>query len=143
MAEIRSGNGKVVDERPCRSPRRTRIWDRLQKPKEREPFKRQRVEIERLVRRGQLKEFVKADQGGSPWWPRELSPCKKPQIETRGKYGCVTEDHGKSRHHLWGNSRRRFHGTFGVSDGNSRAGPHGRGSPVGHNQSLLHGGRYR
>ncbi|GAA0169066.1 hypothetical protein LIER_43836 [Lithospermum erythrorhizon] len=155
MTEIRSGNGKVADEGPRRSPRRTRVWDHLQNPKEREPFKRLRVrssrieegrirkpqelmfnnythlrttvgkvyaqvedkkiysrpqkikappnrrdhkkyceyhknhghdtdecrilnsEIERLVRRGQLKEFVKADQCGSPGRPRELSPRQR------------------------------------------------------------------
>ncbi|GAA0185655.1 hypothetical protein LIER_32943 [Lithospermum erythrorhizon] len=33
-----------------------------------------KAEIEKLIRRGQLREFVKKDQAGSPRKPRELSP---------------------------------------------------------------------
>ncbi|GAA0141165.1 hypothetical protein LIER_02372 [Lithospermum erythrorhizon] len=40
MAEIRAGGKKVADKGPHRSPKRTRVWDRLQKPKEKEPFKK-------------------------------------------------------------------------------------------------------
>ncbi|GAA0138991.1 hypothetical protein LIER_00628 [Lithospermum erythrorhizon] len=41
MAEIRGK--KVADEGTHRSPKRTRVWDRLQKPREKEPFKRLQV----------------------------------------------------------------------------------------------------
>ncbi|GAA0145314.1 hypothetical protein LIER_05535 [Lithospermum erythrorhizon] len=43
MAEIRAEGKKVVDEGPHRSPKRTLVRDCMQKPKEREPFKRQRI----------------------------------------------------------------------------------------------------
>ncbi|GAA0140994.1 hypothetical protein LIER_02238 [Lithospermum erythrorhizon] len=68
------------------------------------------AKIERLVRRGQLKEFIKADQGISTRKPRELSP--------RERQGAIWMGHQ--------GSKEGVHGTFGVSDGNSPAGPHGR-----------------
>ncbi|GAA0139631.1 hypothetical protein LIER_01137 [Lithospermum erythrorhizon] len=129
MAEIRIGERKLADEGLRHSPKRTRVWDCLQKPKEREPFKRHRVrspqreegrirkpqetmfnnytplrttverdhghdtdechvlkaKVERLVRRGQLKEFVKTDQGGFPGRPKELSPRRNPRHGQDGK----------------------------------------------------------
>ncbi|GAA0155894.1 hypothetical protein LIER_13515 [Lithospermum erythrorhizon] len=169
MAEIRGK--KVADEGTHRSPKRTRVWDRLQKPREKEPFKRLRVrslrreerrirkpqepmfnnytplrttvgrvnaqvedkrifsrpqkikalpnrtdqkkyceyhndhgqdtdecrvlkeEIERLVRRGHLKEFVKNDRGGSPRRPRELSPRQNPRQRQGVIRACYRGSH--------------------------------------------------
>ncbi|GAA0145021.1 hypothetical protein LIER_36055 [Lithospermum erythrorhizon] len=103
MADAKARGKKSTDEWKYGSPKKGRVYDRLEKPKDNFSLKRPRqrsprrddaraprrhpdaigtydtplkVEIEKLIKRGQLREFVKNDQRGSPRSYKESSPRK-------------------------------------------------------------------
>ncbi|GAA0171857.1 hypothetical protein LIER_25796 [Lithospermum erythrorhizon] len=62
MDEIRARGKKPTDEGFRRSPKWGHLWERLQKPKEREPFKRQRDRTIEGVCKGRLRRTSSSDK---------------------------------------------------------------------------------
>ncbi|GAA0159602.1 hypothetical protein LIER_16340 [Lithospermum erythrorhizon] len=95
MTDVRAKGKKPIDEWQHGCPKKGKVWDKLQKPKDNLSLQRPGLrsprrddaralrrhpdpigEIEKLIKRGQLREFVKNDQRVSPRRYRERSPRK-------------------------------------------------------------------
>ncbi|GAA0164109.1 hypothetical protein LIER_19822 [Lithospermum erythrorhizon] len=111
----KSERPKGRDDLRKKSPKRGRVWDRLQKPKEGETFRRQGArsprkkmvdiaEIEKLISRGQLREFVKKDHG-RPSRRREMTPPRRDNRLNKGRE--ATPCNRKGGHYFGRHSRRR------------------------------------